>query len=75
MSDPRRAPRAYRSLVKCLPKDFRARFGRDMEEVFLHRIAGARSSSAARAWVWARHGVADPRAAFSPDSSSSATRP
>ncbi|MCA1789608.1 MAG: ABC transporter permease, partial [Thioalkalivibrio sp.] len=45
--------RGYHMLLRLLPRDLRARFGRDMEELFLARLGDARSP-AGRAWVWSR---------------------
>ncbi|HUP51572.1 MAG TPA: ABC transporter permease [Longimicrobiales bacterium] len=48
--------RAYRALLRLLPHAIRSRFGRDMEEVFLMRLAEARSP-VGKAWVWVRAAV------------------
>ena len=47
---------AYRALLRLLPAAIRSRFGRDMEEVFLMRLAEARSP-VGKAWVWVRAAV------------------
>ncbi|GMV05954.1 MAG: hypothetical protein AMXMBFR53_22310 [Gemmatimonadota bacterium] len=48
-----RQARAYAALLRLLPAAFRERFGGDMEDVFAHRLAQARSAPA-RTWVWTR---------------------
>lgn len=45
--------RAYRLLLRLLPRGFRGRFGGDLEELFVHRLSQA-GSGAARVRVWAR---------------------
>ena len=45
--------RAYRILLRLLPGRLRRRFGQDMEDVFLHRLATARGPIR-RGRVWAR---------------------
>lgn len=48
-----RARAAYRRLLRLLPHPLRERFGGDMEEVFVWRLA-AHHSRWRRGWVWAR---------------------
>ena len=47
-----RARRVYRALMRILPDEMRCRFGQEMEEVFVHRLNGARDSTARSARVW-----------------------
>ena len=49
-------PRAYRALLRLLPRDFRRDFGDDIGTLFARRLGSARG--AARAQVWAR-GISD----------------
>ena len=44
----------YRSLLRLLPRDFRKRWGTDMEEAFAHRLRRAGRSRLGLAWVWGR---------------------
>ncbi len=44
----------YRSLLRLLPRDFRERWGTDMEEAFAHRLRRAGRSRLRLAWVWGR---------------------
>lgn len=44
--------RLFRLLLRAFPRDFRERYGAEMTELFLRRLAGARRGGArARAWV------------------------
>lgn len=52
--DPPPGIRRYRVLLLLVPPEFRGRWGRDMEELFLLRRAEAGSSLPRVAWVWGR---------------------
>ena len=57
MSSGPRLSRTYRALLFLLPRDFRDRFGQDMEEVFVRRLEES-EGPLGQAWVWAR-GILD----------------
>lgn len=46
--------RVYRTLMRLLPRDLRARFGRDMEELLAHRLERADGSALRTIVVWGR---------------------